>query len=153
MAAIKHILFLIGKETYGVEVQYIKGIEKYEEFISIPNAPSYIEGIINLRGEVIPVFSLRQKFNMPKVEPTENTKLIIVKTGGIVIGLEVDAVKEIAEIAEEAIREAPFIIKGDKTKYIQSIANVEDGLCVILNIDGLLDEQEKADLEGLINQQ
>lgn len=152
MAMVKQVLFCIGEETYGVEVTHVKGIEKYLNMVPIPNAPSYIEGIINLRGDIIPIISMRVKFGLPKKDVTEDTKLIIVKSKDVLIGVEVDSVQEIVEIAEEDISQPPVIIKNEKTSYIDKVAHVNDGLVILLDLDGILSNQEQESLQQLLKE-
>lgn len=152
MAMVKQVLFRIGEETYGVEVTNVKGIEKYLNIVPIPNAPAYIEGIINLRGDIIPIVSMRVKFNLPKIDVTEETKLIIVKSRDVLIGIEVDSVQEIVELSEEEISKPPVIIKNEMTSYIDKVAHVKDGLVILLDLDGILNSQEQESIEQLLKE-
>jgi len=126
---------------------YVKAIEKYMDIVPIPNAPSYIEGIINLRGDVIPVYSLRSKFGLSKKSVDEDTKLIVTKSKDIMMAFEVDSVNEIVEIPGSNIHEAPAIIRAESTAYINYVADVDKRLVVLLNLDGILSEAEKGALE------
>lgn len=152
MAPEKQVLFHIGEEVYGIDIVYVQGIEKYVNIIPVPNAPSYIEGIINLRGEIIPVFSLRDKFRLPKIPPTEVTKLLITKAQDVIVGFEVDAVSEIVELAEDDILEAPPMIKTAATGYVGAVANVKDKLVILLDLDGILSDAEKESLQGILEE-
>ena len=129
------------------------GIEKDIPVISIPNAPECIKGIINLRGDVIPVFSLREKFHMPTDVELDTKELVIAKSRGVVIAIEVDLVKEIAELEDSKIGPAPTIIKGEGTEYIESVAQVDDGLVIILDLDGLLDKDQANCLQTIVDNQ
>ncbi|MDD6208715.1 MAG: chemotaxis protein CheW, partial [Clostridiales bacterium] len=81
----RDVLFYVANEVYGIDVASVQGIEKYVNIIPVPNAPSYIEGLINLRGVVIPVFSIRNKFKLPEIAVTEETRMIIVRSKGVLI--------------------------------------------------------------------
>lgn len=144
----KQVLFHVGNELYGIGIVHVKGIEKYTNITPIPNAPNYIEGMINLRGEIIPVFSLRAKFGLPKAEVTEETKLIIAKSQDMLTAFQVDIVKEIIEIPEEQLNPPPAIVKSSNTEYIGRIARVKDRLVVLLNLDGVLSEEEREAIEN-----
>ena len=99
MAMKKQIIFKIGDGVYGIDVVKVMGIEKDIPVIPIPNAPECVKGIINLRGDVIPVYSIREKFNLPDAQ-LDTKELIIAKSQGVVIAIEVDVVKEIIELDE-----------------------------------------------------
>lgn len=143
----KQVIFKLGNQEFGLGILHVKAIEKYMDIVPIPNAPSYIEGIINLRGDVIPVYSLRSKFGLPKKTVDENTKLIVTKSKDVMMAFEVDSVNEIVEIAGSDIHEAPAIIRAESTAYINYVADVDKRLVVLLNLDGILSDAEKGALE------
>lgn len=149
----KQVIFTLGEEEYGLDIKLVNAIEKYTNIVRIPNAPSYIRGIINLRGDVIPVFSLRKKFGLEDKNMDENTKLIITRSNNLLIAYEVDSVKEIIEIPSENISDTPVLIKSSSTAYIQCVANVENRMILLLNHDGLLSENEKQHIETIMENQ
>lgn len=153
MAMVKQIIFKIGEGLYGIDVSKVMGIEKDIREVNIPNAPACIKGIINLRGDVIPVFSLREKFNMDVNEAIDTRELIIAKSQGVVIAIEVDLVKEIVELEEGKIGKVPSIVRNDNTSYIESVAHVEKDLVLVLNLDGLLDEEQAEHLQKIVDNQ
>ncbi|WP_167957824.1 chemotaxis protein CheW [Anaerosporobacter faecicola] len=150
MDTTKQVIFKLGNEEFGIGILYVKAIEKYMDIVPIPNAPSYIEGIINLRGDVIPVYSLRNKFGLPKKEVDDNTKLIVTKSKDIVMAFEVDLVNEIVEIPESSIHDAPMIIRSESTAYIDRVADVNRRLVLLLNLDGILSDAEKGAIEKIV---
>ena len=152
MAAVKQILCNVGEQVYGIDLVHVKGIEKYMNIIPVPNSPDYIEGIINLRGDVIPVFNIYAKFQQPKAAITEQTKLIIVKSNDMLIAFMVDDVSEIVEIEDNEFQPVPKIVKNEATSYIKSIIQVKDRLVVVFNVDGILTEMEQAKLQDLIEE-
>lgn len=152
MAAVKLILCNVGEQVYGINLTYVKGIEKYINIVPVPNAPSYIEGIINLRGVVIPVFNMHDKFKQPKAAVTENTKLIIVNSNDMLIAFVVDGVSEIVEIDDSRFQPVPRIIKNEETSYIETIVQVKDRLIVVFNVDGILTEMEQAKLQDILEE-
>lgn len=149
----KQIIFKIGTGSYGIDVSKVMGIEKDIPVVGIPNAPECIKGMINLRGDVIPVFSLRDKFHMPAAENLETKELVIAKSNGVVIAIEVDLVKEIVELEDSKIGPAPVIIKAPGTEYIESVAHVENDLVLIIDLDGLLDAGEANTLQAIVDNQ
>lgn len=150
---IKQVIFTLGEEEYGLDIMLVNAIEKYTNLVRIPNAPSYVRGIINIRGEVIPVFSLRRKFGLEDKTMDDNTKLIVTKSNHILIAYEVDAVKEIIEISSANIIDTPVIIKNNDTTYIKSVANINGRMILLLDHNGILSSKEKENIENiLVNQ-
>lgn len=147
----KQVIFKIGNEEFGIDINSVNGIEKYSNIVSVPNSPSYIEGIINLRGDVIPILNLREKFGMPKTVSNENTKIIIVRSKSIFIGIKVDVVNEILEFENDNLFEPPIIIKTSQTEYMNKVACLNhDRIIILLNLDGILSETEKKDIEQML---
>jgi purine-binding chemotaxis protein CheW len=125
MASIQQVIFKLDKEEYGLDIMKVNGIEKYQEVVKVPNSPEYIEGIINLRGEVLPIYSLRKKFNLVPKPMDDETKIIVTYTNDMKVGFVVDAVTEILYIEFDSIVDAPKIIAGINRKYIKSVAKQE----------------------------
>jgi len=146
----KQVIFTLDGEEFGFDIMVVNAIEKYTDLIQVPNAPSYIRGIMNLRGDVIPVYSLRKKFNLQEKAIDENTKLIITKSNGVLMAFEVDGVKEIIEIPTGSISETPTIVKSLDTSYIQSVANLNGRMILLLNHNGILSSKEQEKIESLI---
>ncbi|MDD6208162.1 MAG: chemotaxis protein CheW, partial [Clostridiales bacterium] len=115
--------------------------------------PSYIEGLINLRGVVIPVFSIRNKFKLPEIAVTEETRMIIVRSKGVLIGLQVDKVKEIVELSDKDLIDPPGIVQDEETKYIRKIARVGDSLVLLMELDGILSAEQKKTIEDMVKEQ
>lgn len=154
MEDIKPIIFKLDNESYGIDISLVNAIEPSLQTVKIPNAPSHIKGIINLRGDVIPVFSLRSKFNMK--EQTENSaeqKIIVTNIKGMPIALEVDMVSEIQTIDKTNITDVPEIVKSYDTLYIKSIAKIDQNIVIILNTEKLMSDEEQENIaQFMINQ-
>ena len=136
----KPIVFRIGNELYGIDIQYVNAIEKDQTVVRVPNASNNIRGIINLRGDIIPVYSLREKFNLP---PSPNqTKLIITNLPDMKLAVEVDEVEEIDDLSADDIREFPSIAANADTRYFTKVANTKGRLVLIIDIHNLLTVQE-----------
>ncbi|MDF1615972.1 chemotaxis protein CheW [Petrocella sp. FN5] len=150
MATLQQVVFKLDKEEYGLNIMMVNGIEKYQEVVKVPNAPEYIEGMINLRGEVLPIFSLRKKFNLADKPHDDETKIIVVNTNGIKVGFVVDSVEEILQIEEEVIEVAPTIVAGINRKYIKSVAKVDQRMIVLIDIDLVVTDEEKISLGEVI---
>lgn len=144
----KPVVFKLGEQEYGVDINLVSGIEKYTQIVPVPNSVAFIKGIINLRGEVIPVYDLRKKFNMPaNVENTEEKSLIIVKIKEVMVALEVDAVSEIHDLTN--IVEMPKIVINEETRFFERVANEQGRLIVLIDVQHLLTAKEMADVKKL----
>lgn len=150
MALQKYIIFYLDNEIYGMNVSSIQGIENYVNIIPVPNAQECIRGIINLRGDIIPVYSLRTKFSLPAIDVTDLTKLIVAQASGMQIAFEIDSVKEIVEIDDEQLQPPPEIVRGPETEYFSSVAPVDGTLVILLNMDGILSGEEQEGIEKAI---
>lgn len=147
----KPVVFNVGSEEYGVDISIVRGIEKAIPIVSVPNNNSIIKGIINLRGDIIPICSLRRKFNLPDVVNEEDTLFIIVKTDKLNIGLEVDSVGDIQNIEENQIFEMPTVLKTDDTKYYGDVINMNGRLIIMLDINQIMSTDEFDALEQTIS--
>ncbi len=146
MASLQQVIFKLDNEEYGLEIMKVNGIEKYQEVVKVPNAPVYIEGMINLRGDVLPIYSLRKKFALEDKEFDEETKVIVVFSDDMKIGFVVDSVVEILNIEEESIESAPKLVTGINRKYIKSIAKQEERMIILIDIDLIISDEEKLEL-------
>lgn len=136
------LTFLLGAEQYGVEILKVQEIRGYSAVTPIPNTPSYIKGVINLRGTVVPVADLRAKFSMEATEYNKFTVIIVVSVGSKVIGLVVDAVSDVLDVPAAEMRSAPDLGNRVDTRFIRGMATIGDRMTVLLDIDRLLSEDE-----------
>lgn len=153
MSTMQQVIFKLDKEEYGLDIMKVITIEKYQEVVKTPNTPEYITGIINLRGNVLPVYSLRKKFNLTEKEPDENTKIIVTVTNDMKIGFIVDSVQEILNIEDDNIEDAPKIVTGINRKYIKSIAKMDQRMVILLDIDLIISEEEQQELNKVSKEQ
>lgn len=135
----KYVTFKLGKEYYGLPIDNVLYIEKPSKTTRIPNAPDYIIGLINLRGDVIPVIDLRVKLGMEKIGIDKDSRIIIVREKDIVVGLMVDSSKEVLDIDEENIDKPPESEDDTIVDYISGIGKKDERLVIILNSMRLLD--------------
>ncbi|MFC0214359.1 chemotaxis protein CheW [Paenibacillus chartarius] len=139
----KVIVFALGTEEYGVEVEKVKTIERMQPLTRVPKSPEFIKGVINLRGVVIPIIDLRSRFGLTVDEYTDNTRIIIVSAGEYEVGLIVDAANDVIDLDESQIDHPPEVVGGIKAKYLRGIARIgDDRLLVLLNLDQVLNKQE-----------
>ena len=147
--AFKPVVFKLNNEVYGVDISHVNGIEREQMVIRVPNTSATIKGIINLRGEVIPVINLKAKFGAQGQETTD-TELIIINLETGKIALEVDGVEEIQNIDEANIVDMPVIALGEGVEYFEKIAKVNNQLIIMINPHKLLSEAEAGNVEMLV---
>lgn len=144
---VKPVVFLLGKEMYGVDINLVQSIEKDLNVVPVPNSQSYIKGIVNMRNEVIPVYSLARKFGKEQEATAEST--IIISSGGLKLALEVDEVLEINDIDESHIMPMPSMLVKADTQYLDRVANVEGKLILLLDVEKLLSDDEAEDVKKI----
>jgi len=143
------VSFTLGNEEFGIEIQKVQEIIRMVEITKMPNSPDFVEGIMNLRGKVIPVICLRQRLGLEKLQADKNTRVIVVNIIGKTIGFIVDSVSEVLRIPRDLTEKPPEITTGINTDYIVSIARLEDRLLILLDLDRTLLTTEKIELEAL----
>jgi purine-binding chemotaxis protein CheW len=147
---IKVVVFALGKEEYGVEVDKVRTIERMLPITRVPKTPKFVKGVINLRGVVIPVIDLRERFGLEVNELTDDSRIIIVKQQSIEVGLIVDSANDVVDIDEDHIEDPPEIVGGIRAKYLRGIAKFGDNrLLVLLNLQEVLNKDEIIQLEQL----
>ena len=139
----QYIVIDLGNEQYGIDIQYIDNIVRMERITRVPKAQEYFKGVINLRGEVIPVMSLRLKFDFEEGEYTGQTRILILKPDGqSSVGIIVDAVKEVLTLDGTMIDKVSRDINDERAGYISGVCNYEGSLISILNIAEIFAEKE-----------
>lgn len=134
----QYIVIKLGKEQYGINIQNVQNIVRMMKITRVPKAPYFINGVINLRGEIIPVMSIRKKFNLDIDEYNNATRIIIVTLDGSDMGIIVDEVREVIELPEENIEIINSDINDEKGNYISGVGKVDNELVTLLNLDGLI---------------
>ncbi len=140
---IQIVEFKLANESYGTEILKIQEIIRKPDITRVPNAPVFIEGVINLRGSVIPVINIRRKINLPENTDTENTRIIVYELEDTRVGFMVDEVKEVLRIPKDRLTPPPDFSTGISTEYITSIAKMEEYLIILVDMDRLLLEGMK----------
>lgn len=146
----RDIIFLVGKDEYGLDVQGITAIESMTDIVPVPNAPACILGLMHLRGEVIPVYSLRKRFDMEEVTDMARNKLIVARYNGKSIALKVDEVLEMHDFEESTLSDTPVIAKSARTTYIRAVANKQGKLVLLLEPSGMYEGDEEAQMEEVL---
>jgi len=138
----KYLTFALANEEYGLEILKVREIIGYMEITAVPQTPQYVKGVINLRGQVIPVVDLRAKFGMETTDTTEETCIIVVETGqegrSFSTGIVVDHVEEVLDIAGEDIEEAPQFGSAVNTDFILGMGKIGESVKILLDIDRVL---------------
>jgi len=144
------VSFRLGEEEYAVGISQVREIIRMPEVTKIPKAPSFVEGIINLRDMVLPIISLRKRFELEDIEKTDSLRIVVIEIGGISTGMIVDSVSEVLHLSKRAIEPPPPII-GLDTTHLQGIGKLEDGkrLLLLLDLSRLLSTSEKRKLSQL----
>jgi len=142
----KYLTFNLAGEEYGVEILRVREIIGMMDITAVPRIPSFIKGLINLRGKVIPVMDLRLKFQMPAAEPSEETCIIVVDVRGVEMGIIVDKVSEVFNIAETAIGDTPSFGVNVETSFILGIGKAGGKVTILLDLTRILSGAEMAHL-------
>ena len=141
--------FLVGEQEYALDIMRIKEIINPLKITPVPKTPLFIEGVVELRGAILPIVDLRKRFDLPASQRTRSTKYIIVSIEGRIIGLIVDAVGEVLRVPRGEVRPAPGLESADGGDYWSGVCHVAGRIIMVLNIDRILSSQEKISLSGL----
>lgn len=136
------VTFSLGGEEYGIEVCHVREVRRYEGVTRIANTPEFIKGVINLRGLIVPVVDLRIKFHTGTPKYDEFTVTIIVEIGNRLIGMVVDSVSDVVDLAEEDIRPAPMFRSYLGTQYVLGLGTVGERMIILIDIESLLSSEE-----------
>jgi len=132
------VVFSLGQESYGVDIYRVREIIRVPAITRVPRAPGYVEGVINLRGGVIPVIDLRKRFGMEKGEVTDERRIVVAELGSQTVGVIVDGVSEVLEVNEADIDPPSEFVSTVDTKYITGIVKTHDKLIILLELEALL---------------
>ena len=145
------ISFMVGQEEYGLEILRVKEVIRMREITRLPRAPRFVKGIINLRGDVIPIIDLRDRFGLEHREYTETTRVIVVDMGGKLIGMVVDAASQVVRIPAGQIEPPPPIIGSISAEYIKGVGKLGERLIILVNIERILSAREQVELSRIDN--
>lgn len=134
--------FTLGDEHYGVDILRVQEIKGYTTVTRIPNTPGFIKGVLNLRGTIVPIVNLRSKFGMPEVDPTMFTVIVVVVVRDRIMGVIVDAVSDVLDIAAKDIQPPPQFGNNVDVSFLSGIGKCGDKLVSLLDIDRLLTDSD-----------
>lgn len=150
----KYLAFHLGNEEYGIQVMKVREIIGVQDITSVPRTPDYLRGVINLRGKVIPVVDLRRKFGLEPVEFTQRTCIIVVQVaaeaGSMMVGIVVDGVSEVLNLAAGDIEDTPDFGEGTQTPYLLGMAKSKGKVKILLNIDEVLTQPKVHGLSSFL---
>lgn len=137
----QYIVFRLDDERFAVEIEQVLEIIHAQTVFKVPNSPHYIEGLINLRGKVYPLFNLRKKFSLASLidEKPEKSKVLIVNVGSSYIGIAVDTVDGILQIGSDSIEDTPSTISSNTKNYAKAVAKVNEKLILLLNLEAIIE--------------
>ena len=139
----KYLMCRLGNEIYGIDIRYVTDIIELQKITEVPDMPEYVQGVINLRGNVIPVIDLRLRFGMESREYDDRTVITVVNIEDYSIGFIVDTATEVQDIPEQNIDPAPdFRSGGEKDKYIAGLGKIEDRVTILLDVERLVGRKE-----------
>jgi purine-binding chemotaxis protein CheW len=145
----QYVTFQLGSETYGISILKLNEIIAYQNCTTIPNVPGFIKGVLNLRGIVVPVIDLRERFGMEMKEYDQFTVIMILDVSGRIMGLVVDAVSDVITLNNEDIKPRPHFSTGISTQFIQGMGIKDNKFIILLDVDKLLSDEELNMVDGV----
>jgi purine-binding chemotaxis protein CheW len=132
------VAFRVGNEDYAVDIQRVQEINRFSTLIILPQAPEFIEGLLNLRGRVIPVVSLRKRFGLSGKEQDGDTRILVTEISGRIVGVMVDSVSEVLRLPIDSICPTPQLVSNGRAEYLSGVGKAGDRLWVLLDLERLL---------------
>ena len=143
---IQLVTFSIGEEEFGVDILKVQEIIRTMEITKVPRAQEFVEGVINLRGKVIPIIDLRSRFGLSSKEYDKHTRIIVIEISNMIVGFVVDSVSEVLRIPAGTVEPPPAVVAGMDSEYISGVGKLHDRLLILLDLDKLL---SNVDIESL----
>jgi purine-binding chemotaxis protein CheW len=144
-ALLQIVTFQVGTEVFALDILKVHEIIRFQQLTRVPNLPSYVEGVLNLRGKVIPVVGLRQRIGLERKEPSGTTKIIVASVNDDVLGFMVDSVSEVLRIGADTVEPAPRLGEGGQ-RYVSGVGKVNHQLLLLLDLDKLLNQDENTEV-------
>lgn len=146
---IQLVTFSIGEEEFGVNILQVQEIIRTMKITNIPRAPEFVEGVINLRGKVIPIVDMRRRFGLEPKEHDKNTRMIVIENDTLIVGFVVDSVSEVLRMPASSMQPPPATVAGLDSAHIDGVGKLDDRLLILLNLDSLLNNDELKALSGV----
>lgn len=136
------VTFSIGEEEFGVNILKVQEINRTMEITKVPRSPEFVEGVINLRGKVIPIIDLRRRFGLVSKPEDKDTRIIVIEINSVIVGFVVDAVSEVLRIPASTVGPPPPVVAGVESDYISGVGQLKDRLLIMLDLDKLLSTED-----------
>lgn len=149
MAEKQYVVFMLGKEEYGIDIMNVREIVPHQACIKVPNAPSFISGIMNYRGTVIPIIDLKKRFNLSDSEVDGNTRIIVINLKEKQVGFIVDEASQTVRLQDNEIDPTPDIVAGVDRKYITGVGKLDSRLIILIDLEKVLTEEEKKEIHSM----
>lgn len=143
------VTFVVGTEEFAVPILSVQEINRMMQITRVPQSPAFVEGVINLRGKIIPVVDLRKRFGLESRETSGENRIVVVEVSGRVIGFMVDKVNEVLRIQSNIVEPPPAMVCGIDSEYVQSVGKLEDRLLILLDLGRLFGSEAGAQLDRL----
>ena len=145
----QYVVFKLGKEDYGIDIQKVTTIKRMMPTARVPKTPDFIKGVINLRGDIVPIMDLRLRLGLPAVPETEDTRSIILKEDDVTFGIIVDEVDEVLQLTDDSIENIGNITTDLSEDFLMGVGKVNDRIVIILNIEKLAQINEEETQQGV----
>ena len=143
------VSFKIANEEFAVDILNVQEINKMTQITKVPNAPDFVEGVINLRGRVIPIIDLRTRLRLEKKEYDKDTRIVVVEISNKTIGFIVDAVREVLRIPKNITEAPPELVSGIDSEFIKAVGKLEDRLLILIDLNKIITLEESAQLSAV----
>ena len=140
--------FRVGKETFGVPIGLVHEIVRVPDITAVPDAPEYVEGVINLRGKIISVVDLRKRFGETKIEPSRKNRILVAEIENKMVGLIVDAASEVLRLAPDNVESPPEVFEDSEVKYVTGVGKLNGRLVILIDLTKILQKGELRRLGG-----
>ncbi len=140
------VTFRLDNESYGINVMQVQEVLRYSEIAPVPGAPTYVLGIINLRGNVVTVIDTRLRFGLSQTETSDQTRIVIIETENQVVGILVDSVAEVVYLRQSEIETTPNVGNDETAKFIQGVCHKNDELLILVDLEKMMSDEEWAEL-------
>lgn len=149
MSEKQFVIFKLGEQNYCADIMNVGGITEYKGATKVPESPYFVEGVINLRGSIIPIVNLKKRFGIPETRKAEECRVILFNLNGMDVGFLVDEANQVIKIDSENIDPTPDILKGEDKDYIDGVGKVGEAIVIVLDLAKILTEAERSQVEHL----
>jgi purine-binding chemotaxis protein CheW len=145
------VTFLLSEDEYGFHIEHVQEIIRlrHVHITAIPNAPTFVEGVVNLRGRLVPAVDLRKRFDRPSDTTGRAARIVVVNVSGRTVGLVVDAVLEVAKVGTLEVEQLPDLAAGVGSEFVEGVCRIDRGLVVVLDLERMFSEEETGVIENL----